>query len=483
MKKLIQYILLLSVALVIACNKGDNRRPDDYYVNHYNQFAKAIDDSSVVDLVKRTNIFSAKAAAGNDSIEKALALLETGDIQNYFYSNDKEAIKLYNKAIVYFESIYPVCDVLLVRCYLSCMVALEHQRDFAEEHRLMEKCGKILEQHKDRADMSRFRYSVRMLEAGMYVAQMKWDSLEQCISSIEKDVQAEGKAGEPRYALYILGHKIQLALGRKDYETALKYSNEQRRIIDSIDSPNRNTAHDMEHARILRGLGRGNEAYDLIKSAIESNEANIDAVNTKTLNELQKEITISIMEREAESRRLQIKIFIALLLIIAVGLIFYVVNLRKLNRKNIALIRQAKETEQAERLSAQTLRQMPRERLDNDQRLYSKLLDKMDGNQRPYTDPACNRDTLAQLCATNGKYIDRIISRFAEGKTTSEFINHYRLRRAMALLNDTDETVDAIAELCGFSSTRTLYRRFHDEVGMSPTEYRNLQTESEKSSV
>ena len=120
MKKLIQYILLLSVALVIACNKGDNRRPDDYYVSHYDQFAKAIDDSSVVDLVKRTNIFSAKAAAGNDSIEKALALLETGDIQNYFYSNDKEAIKLYNKAIVYFESIYQVCDVLHVRYNMSC---------------------------------------------------------------------------------------------------------------------------------------------------------------------------------------------------------------------------------------------------------------------------------------------------------------------------------------------------------------------------
>ena len=194
-------------------------------------------------------------------------------------------------------------------------------------------------------------------------------------------------------------------------------------------------------------------------------------------------LTISVSEHEREIRELQVKYTVALILIVAVSMLFYVVNLKKLNRKNVALIRQAKETEQAERLSAQTLRQMPRERLDNDQRLYSKLLDKMEGNQRPYTDPACNRDTLAQLCATNGKYIDRIISRFAEGKTTSEFINHYRLRRAMALLNDTDETVDAIAELCGFSSTRTLYRRFHDEVGMSPTEYRNLQTESEKSSV
>ena len=86
---------------------------------------------------------------------------------------------------------------------------------------------------------------------------------------------------------------------------------------------------------------------------------------------------------------------------------------------------------------------------------------------------------MAQLCATNGKYIDRIISHFADGKTTNEFITHYRLRRAMILLADTDETVDAIAELCGFSSTRTFYRRFHDEVGMSPTEYRNLQNESE----
>lgn len=190
-------------------------------------------------------------------------------------------------------------------------------------------------------------------------------------------------------------------------------------------------------------------------------------------------LTISVSEHEREIRELQVKYTVALILIVAVSMLFYVVNLKKLNRKNVALIRQAKETEQAERLSAQTLRQMPRERLDNDQQLYSKLLDMMEGQEKPYTDPACNRETLAQLCATNGKYIDRIISHFADGKTTNEFITHYRLRRAMTLLADTDETVDAIAELCGFSSTRTFYRRFHDEVGMSPTEYRNLQTESE----
>lgn len=189
--------------------------------------------------------------------------------------------------------------------------------------------------------------------------------------------------------------------------------------------------------------------------------------------------TISIREHEMEIRRLQTKFIIALIVIVLVSILVFFVFLRKLNRKNIALIRQAKETEQAERLSAQTLSQMPRERLDNDQQLYSKLLDMMEGQEKPYTDPACNRDTLAQLCATNGKYIDRIISHFADGKTTNEFITHYRLRRAMTLLADTDETVDAIAELCGFSSTRTFYRRFHDEVGMSPTEYRNLQNESE----
>ena len=479
MKKFIPYIILLSVTLVIACCKGDDKRPDDYYIDHYKQFVKAIEDSSVVDLVKQTNIFSAKAAAGNDSVEKAIALLESGDIQNYFYSNPTEAIKFYNRAIAYFEALRPSCSILLVKCYLTCMVALEHKKDFAEERRLMAKCTELLDSLKDSVDITRYKYSIRMLEAGMYVAEAKWNSLEQCILSIEKDLQAEGKADDNRYALYILGHKIQLALGRKDYETAQKLSNEQRWIIDSLGSPNRKRAHDIEHARILRGLGRGNEAYDLYSSVIQTNEEAIDNVNTKTLAELQKEITISIMEREMEARKLQTKIFIAMFIIIAVSILLYVVFLRKLNRKNIALIRQAKETEQAERLSAQTLRQMPRERLDNDQQLYSKLLDMMEGQEKPYTDPACNRETLAQLCATNGKYIDRIISHFADGKTTNEFITHYRLRRAMTLLADTDETVDAIAELCGFSSSRTFYRRFHDEVGMSPTEYRNLQTESE----
>lgn len=189
--------------------------------------------------------------------------------------------------------------------------------------------------------------------------------------------------------------------------------------------------------------------------------------------------TISIREHEMEIRRLQTKFIIALIVIVSVSILVYFVFLTKLNRKNIAIIRQAKETEQAEKLSAQALRQMPRERLDLDQLLYSKLLDIMEGEQKPYTDLACNRETLAKLCATNGKYIDRVISHFADGKTTNEFITHYRLRRAMTLLADTDETVDAIAELCGFSSSRTFYRRFHDEVGMSPTEYRNLQTESE----
>ena len=193
--------------------------------------------------------------------------------------------------------------------------------------------------------------------------------------------------------------------------------------------------------------------------------------------------TISISEHQSEIRSLQIKYATVLALVVGVAILFNMVNIRKLDRKNMALIRQAKETELAERTSAQTFLQIPSERLDNDQLLYSKLLDIMEGHKMPYTNPDCNRDILAQLCATNGKYIDRIISRFADGKTTSEFITHYRLRRAMTLLTDTEETVDAIAELCGFSSTRTLYRRFHDEMGMSPTEYRNLQTESENSSV
>ena len=84
------------------------------------------------------------------------------------------------------------------------MVSLEHKKDFAEERRLMAKCSQLLDSLKDSVDITRYKYSIRMLEAGMYVAEAKWDSLEQCILSLEKDVHADGKADDNRYALYIL---------------------------------------------------------------------------------------------------------------------------------------------------------------------------------------------------------------------------------------------------------------------------------------
>ena len=80
--------------------------------------------------------------------------------------------------------------------------------------------------------------------------------------------------------------------------------------------------------------------------------------------------TISISEHQSEIRSLQIKYATVLALVVGVAILFNMVTIRKLNRKNMALIRQAKETELAERISAQTFLQIPSERLDNDQLLY-----------------------------------------------------------------------------------------------------------------
>ena len=68
--------------------------------------------------------------------------------------------------------------------------------------------------------------------------------------------------------------------------------------------------------------------------------------------------TISISEHQSEIRSLQIKYATVLALVVGVAILFNMVNIRKLERKNMALIRQAKETELAERTSAQTFLQM-----------------------------------------------------------------------------------------------------------------------------
>lgn len=95
--------------------------------------------------------------------------------------------------------------------------------------------------------------------------------------------------------------------------------------------------------------------------------------------------------------------------------------------------------------------------------------------ERIYTDPQLNRESLAQRVGTNKTYLTSIISECSGGKNLSQFINHYRIQEAVRILSDREHIDYQLKQLCndlGFGSMSTFYKLFQDNVGMSPSAYR-----------
>lgn len=82
--------------------------------------------------------------------------------------------------------------------------------------------------------------------------------------------------------------------------------------------------------------------------------------------------------------------------------------------------------------------------------------------------------TLSQLAAlehVSVSYLSRQFRRYT-GKTVITYLNELRVQAAQALLIQTDEPVETIAERAGFESPKYFSRIFRAKMGISPKSYR-----------
>lgn len=79
---------------------------------------------------------------------------------------------------------------------------------------------------------------------------------------------------------------------------------------------------------------------------------------------------------------------------------------------------------------------------------------------------------LGEIFSMNPSYLSK---RFKEqyGTVPSDYITKCRIDAAKKLLTSTDKTNSEIAELCGYSNTRTFLRAFSGTQGVTPQQYRN----------
>jgi AraC-like DNA-binding protein len=103
---------------------------------------------------------------------------------------------------------------------------------------------------------------------------------------------------------------------------------------------------------------------------------------------------------------------------------------------------------------------LPKDKLFNDIQRY------LDQN---YEDISLSR--LAEVFNHNADYLNRFIKK-CTGMSYSHFLQHIRLEKALALLNNTDYTVEEIARQVGYENLSYFYRIFHKKYGKNPSEIR-----------
>ncbi|RLP94878.1 helix-turn-helix domain-containing protein [Micromonospora sp. BL4] len=96
-------------------------------------------------------------------------------------------------------------------------------------------------------------------------------------------------------------------------------------------------------------------------------------------------------------------------------------------------------------------------------------------NLFPWALERLNRPLTVEDLARKANMSSRNLARHfrsATGTTSLHWLSTQRIRRAQELLENTDDSIDAIAEAAGMGTAATLRRHFHRTVGVPPDAYR-----------
>ena len=149
---------------------------------------------------------------------------------------------------------------------------------------------------------------------------------------------------------------------------------------------------------------------------------------------------------------------------------------RRLQEKNRQLFDTVQQMIQQADKRQEALDRLPEATLSPSQQLYNRICHLM-RDQQPYTDSELNRETLAQMLATNYNVVASVIRECTDGQTIGDFLDDWRIRHAAQLVATTSDTVGLIIEESGFSSRSHFNTLFREKFKMTPSEYRKIAQE------
>lgn len=101
------------------------------------------------------------------------------------------------------------------------------------------------------------------------------------------------------------------------------------------------------------------------------------------------------------------------------------------------------------------------------------MLQKINEYVENHYDETISLMDVAAFCNFSKYYFAHLFRKIT-GTTFYEYLTSFRLKKTLTLLVDTEDKIADIAQSCGFFSSRSYYRSFLKEYGMSPGKYRLL---------
>lgn len=194
-----------------------------------------------------------------------------------------------------------------------------------------------------------------------------------------------------------------------------------------------------------------------IKQLIEEQESKKNALSLAVLYDtMEKEKTIN--EQKLENYRLsRINTLLAIILLGALAILLIVIFILQTKRRNVLMTHQ---------IISKNAVKAPME-ADS---LASKIVNAVE-KDKLYLNPDFKRDDLAKILFTNKNQIITALQTSGMGNFT-DYINSLRLKEAISLIENTEDTFESIAYQSGFGSLSTFFRVFKGKYGMTPKTFR-----------
>ena len=247
--------------------------------------------------------------------------------------------------------------------------------------------------------------------------------------------------------------------------------------LDEIDR-NDNIRYRYQVLELLSELydrkGDTDDSYRFYKMAVSSRDSILNVNKDASFNSVLNLYEDATMQNILLQRKYDMYViaFVCILSILAGAFFFY--RYFQQNRLYKELIRHYQDyMKRTERLRKYLNREdVPKEEGAADEALFSKL-EKLMTEDRVYRSNEVSLDKLASMLGTNRTYISRVINRYAD-KSFWGYINMYRIADATSMLSDPDNDIPIknIYEILGYNSPASFFRVFKDEVGCSPSTYR-----------